>query len=265
MILVLGGTQEAREISVLLASEGYKVLVTVASGYGAGMMPKEAGAEVLVGRLDGPDLEHLITKRGIKMIVDVTHPYARDITETAWEIAKKTEAPYIRYERPAVSEVSESGTIYRVKTYQEAAKLTMSLGNTIFLAIGSKNIQPFVQEGRRLNKRVVVRVLPDATVLEQCYALGIRAQDILALQGPFSIELNLAMLRHYAAEVLVTKDSGSVGGTDTKIEAAARLGVPVVMVDRPIYQEIPVTGDVTSIIQQAKQVFKPDSQNSIEI
>ena len=58
-------------------------------------------------------------------------------------------------------------------------------------------------------------------------------KEIVALQGPFSEELNIALYRQYGAEVVVTKNSGEIGGTDTKLTAARKLGLPVVMIDRP--------------------------------
>ena len=58
-------------------------------------------------------------------------------------------------------------------------------------------------------------------------------KEIVALQGPFSEELNIALYRQYGADVVVTKNSGEIGGTDTKLTAARKLGLPVVMIDRP--------------------------------
>ena len=64
-------------------------------------------------------------------------------------------------------------------------------------------------------------------------SLGLTPKNIIALQGPFSTELNIALYKQYRADVIVTKNSGEIGGTDTKLEAAMALGLPVVMVDRP--------------------------------
>ncbi|PKM81080.1 MAG: precorrin-6A reductase [Firmicutes bacterium HGW-Firmicutes-14] len=267
MILVLGGTLEGREIANDLAARGYSVLLTVVSGYGVEMVPREAPFEVLAGELDAGALERLITEKSIKLIVDATHPYAARITEIAWETAGRKGIRYIRYDRPPVAGesagITESGgktecgsMAFRAGSYGEAAELAVTLGDTVFLTIGSRNLEPFVRAGKVSGKRIVARVLPDAKVLEQCSVLGFPPRDIIAVQGPFSMELNLAMLKEYGADVLVTKDSGSVGGTDKKLAAAARLGIPVVIVARPDYSGIPVTGKIREVLRQAGETDK---------
>lgn len=254
MILVLGGTLEGREITGLLAGRGARVLTTVASGYGAEMLSPHIPAEVLVGQLDAGALDRLVTEREVKLIIDATHPYAREITGTAWAVAKRKGIPYIRYERPPADPAVNNDRIYRVIDYNEAAAMAARLGETIFLTIGSRNLAPFIRVGREQAKRIVARVLPDAAVLAECTAMGLAPADIIAVQGPFSEAMNLAMFREYKAAVLVTKDSGKTGGTDTKLAAAASLGLPVVIVARPVYPDLPVLDRIADIISQAQSM-----------
>jgi len=253
MILILGGTLEGREIAGVLAAEGFKVLATVVSGYGAEVIPQDLPVEVLVGQLDSVELERLAAEKGIKLIIDATHPYARVITDTAWEVSRKRNIPYIRFERPPVTEEIRGDAVFRAAGYEEAAGLAVSKGNTVFLTIGSRNLEPFIRAGRASRKRIIARVLPDAGVLQQCAAMQIPPKDIVAVQGPFSVEMNQAMFREYGAEVLVTKDSGRTGGTDTKIAAALSLKMPVIIVARPDYGEIPVTGRMEIILENARK------------
>lgn len=255
MILILGGTREGREIASSLAARGFGVLVTVVSGYGAEMIPIDVSIEVLVLELDGGKLEQIIDDRNIRLIIDATHPYARVITGIAFKSAGNKGIPFIRYERPPALTETGTGTVYRAETYDEAAELAVSLGDTIFLTVGSKNLKPFIEAGRRVNKRIVARVLPDVKVMEQCQYFGMPSNDIIAVQGPFSLEMNLTMFREYNAGVLVTKDSGEIGGTDTKLAAAASLGIPAVIIARPDYQGIPTTADIQDIFRQAEGSF----------
>ena len=92
---------------------------------------------------------------------------------------------------------------------------------------------------------MTVRVLPTAEVLAQCEALGLTPKQIVAMQGAFSTELNVALFKHACAEVIVTKNSGQIGGADTKLAAAKLLGLPVVMINRPklAYPNIAATFD----------------------
>lgn len=251
MILVLGGTREGREIAAALAGENHEVIITVVSGYGAEMIPAGSRIEVLVGRLDADELKGLISGRDISLIVDATHPYASVITETAWNTAKLSGIPYIRYERPAALIDHGGSLLHRVESYQKAAELAVSLGDTIFLTIGSKNLAPFIKMARENARRVVARVLPDPQVLTECLAAGLGSPNIVAVQGPFSYEMNLAMFSEYKAGVLVTKDSGHTGGTDTKVKAAAQLGIPVIVIERPGVRGMPVTDSITAILERA--------------
>ena len=65
------------------------------------------------------------------------------------------------------------------------------------------------------------------------------------MQGKFSVELNVELFKHANAEVIVTKNSGIIGGADTKLEAAQILNLPVVMIDRPkiFYPNLATTFD----------------------
>ncbi len=234
MILLLGGTREAGDIARHLKEAGKKFLVTVVSDYGAELL-KEQGVDVMCGELDQPRLEQVIDEQAIRAVIDATHPYADKITQLAIEAAKHKGVAYYRYQRPPA--VVEGPMITRAATYEEAALLAASKagenGGTMFLTIGSRRLQPFLRQGRQQGVRVVARVLPDAKVLDEVVSYGLSAKDVVAIQGPFSLELNKAMYLHYNAAVVVTKDAGLVGGTDTKLAAAAELQIPVVVVSRP--------------------------------
>ena len=76
-------------------------------------------------------------------------------------------------------------------------------------------------------------MLPTSNVIKMCEDLGMKAKYILALQGPFSYEMNLAMIHDYHADVMVTKNSGLIGGSDTKLKAAMDAGISVIVIDKP--------------------------------
>ena len=69
--------------------------------------------------------------------------------------------------------------------------------------------------------------------MAQCRSLGFEGRHIIAMQGPFSEEMNLAQLREYGCAYLVTKDGGAAGGFSEKIKAAHRAGAAAVVIDRP--------------------------------
>ena len=84
--------------------------------------------------------------------------------------------------------------------------------------VGTGPLAPAVRElhafasVRDFASRAYARVLPMEDSLRACREAGLPPAHILAMQGPFSRELNAAMLRSIGAAYLVTKASGSAGG-----------------------------------------------------
>ncbi|SDF07817.1 precorrin-6A reductase [Sporolituus thermophilus] len=231
MILVLAGTQDGRELAALLERAGFPVLVSVVSGYGRDLA-RQTGLLVHTGPLDRDGLYNLIRTRAVKLVVDASHPYAAAASENAIAACQRAGVRYLRYERPGTP-LPRYEKLYVADNAAAAARLSAELGRTIFLTVGSRALTVFKQETLLLSHRLVARVLPDPAVVAECLRLGFRPRDIIAMQGPFSHELNVAMFRACNAEVVVTKNSGAIGGTDTKFSAAMELGLSLVVIDRP--------------------------------
>ncbi|GMA48762.1 hypothetical protein GCM10025857_01190 [Alicyclobacillus contaminans] len=83
------------------------------------------------------------------------------------------------------------------------------------------------------NLRLVIRLLPRVDNLQMCAELGIPQENIVAMQGPFSYELNRALYAHFRTTLMITKDSGEPGAVDEKVQAALDAGVEVVVIRRP--------------------------------
>ena len=97
----------------------------------------------------------------------------------------------------------------------------------------SRNLSKFTSAECLRDCRLIARVLPTAEVIGLCEDLGLAPDQIVALQGPFSAALNRELFLRYEAEVIITKNSGTLGGTDTKVQAAAELDLPLIVIDRP--------------------------------
>ncbi|MFZ3171450.1 MAG: precorrin-6A reductase [Carboxydocellales bacterium] len=232
MILLLGGTGDSRDLAVFLIAGGQEIMLTTVTGYGAQLAEQTGVHLVLSGALSPAQLRALISKHQIKAIVDATHPYAEAISHNAIAIAGECSLSYCRYERQNTA-IEEEPLLYRVNSLEEAAKKASELGDNILLTIGSKGLEKFLQSPDIQGKRVIARVLPDREVIGKCLELGLTAKEIIAMQGPFSRELNQAIYRQTATTVVVTKDGGTTGGTDTKLNAAIEMGIPVVLILRP--------------------------------
>ncbi|MFZ5632395.1 MAG: precorrin-6A reductase [Bacillota bacterium] len=243
MILVIGGTSEGREIARELAARGALVLVSTATGYGSNLAAGD-GVPVVQGRLNREELTDLLIARSVKVLVDASHPFAAEVSANATRACELTGVKYIRFARP-FEEMPDSPLVETAESYRDAARRACGLGCSIFLTTGSKTARIFYDLARQAGKRVVIRIIPDPETIRNLLDMGFSPADVVAMHGPFSEEMNVAVLRHYRADVLVTKESGRAGGLGEKISAAARLGIPVIIVKRP--PEPP--GAVTSTAQ----------------
>ena len=86
-------------------------------------------------------------------------------------------------------------------------------------------------------ERLFARVLSIPSVISSCAELGIEGKHLIGMQGPFSTEINEAMLRQFQCSYLVTKDTGLAGGFPEKMEACQRCGVTPVIIGRPLQEE----------------------------
>ena len=231
MIFVAAGTQDGRELAGTLLQAGYDVTASVVSSYGEKLLKQYPRLIINDKPLDEEALEDYIRQHGVRLFVDASHPYAANVSENAMRACRAANIPYIRYERASVP--VDYDKAYPVESYEEAASTAARLGTTVFLTTGSRNLKAFVFSDALKGHTIIARILPTAGVLKECEELGLTPKQIVALQGPFSEELNIALYRQYGADVVVTKNSGEIGGTDTKITAAKKLGLPVVMIDRP--------------------------------
>lgn len=229
MIVVLSGTGDGRWLTGELNKLGYRVLVAAPSGYSA-----EFTAENGVVRMEEAlpaDTDDWLRRINAQVLVDCRHPFARDNGAELARDCEKLGIPYLALGREE-TRVEPGELVFPVYSMQEAAEKAAGLGKTIFLTTGSHDLEHFTKLQEQQGIRLVVRVLPEHRVIKKCQDMNIKPKDIVAMQGPFSKQINKALFKMYRASVVVTKDSGQAGGTDTKIEAALSLKIPVVLVKR---------------------------------
>lgn len=234
MILILGGTSDSRELIKKLSEQKNKFIICTVTDYGGDLANDSAGvAEILKGRLEEGDLVKLIISKKIRILIDATHPFADIASANARNACLQTGIQYLRFERPSLV-LPKQPLIHPVGDYDQAAIKAAELAErTIFVTTGTKTLPIFTRAAYKVDKRVVARILPNSNGLKLCHDLGIYPSETIAIQGPFSTAMNKLLLTEFKADVLVTKESGIVGGTDTKIEAALELSVPVVVINRP--------------------------------
>lgn len=231
MILVLSGTEDGKEIVKRLHERGDKLITSVATEYGKAIFERMQLGEICIhGRLDKVNLIKLIEDEDINILVDATHPYAINVSINAIEACKEKSIKYIRFQRNA-STLPKSHLIHHVDDVNEAINKCNVLSNRIMLTTGFNNLKEFIKLNE--TKEIVVRVLPIAEHIRKCVEMGIHPSNIVAMQGPFSVELNKSLFNHFKIDTIITKESGKEGGVIEKVQAAIDCGINVVLIKRP--------------------------------
>ncbi len=224
-VVVFAGTTEGRLLSYRLADLGAEVLVCVATEYGREEQGEHPGVTVRAGRLEAEAMAALL--QGTAAAVDATHPYAAQASVNIRKAAKRAGVPYLRLLRK--ESPLPAGSV-QVQSAEEAAAYLQGREGSVLLTCGAKELAAFAPLEK---ERLYPRVLPSVESLEACLAAGIPKRNIIAMQGPFSVELNLALLRQFSVRFLVTKDGGAAGGFPEKAEAARKAGAQLVVIARP--------------------------------
>ncbi|MBR3556504.1 MAG: precorrin-6A reductase [Oscillospiraceae bacterium] len=228
---IFAGTTEGRELAEFLSGQGDKASVTacVATEYGETLLTPAPGLRVLAGRLNEEQMVSLLKENDFDLVLDATHPYADVVTENVAAACRASGREYLRVLRED-SAVPE-GTVFLPDTASAVAWLSEHEGN-ILLTTGSKTLGEYTGI-RDFAKRVWARVLPMGSSLVSCEAAGLPPAHIIAMQGPFTQELNIATLKAIGADYLVTKDSGGTGGFREKAAAATAAGAKLIVLGRP--------------------------------
>lgn len=231
--IIFGGTTEGRKMAIDCAGNGDDVLVCVASEAGRRELPE--GLACRVGRMDADEMARLVRSFGAEEIVDATHPFAEAVTQNIRACADQTGVPLRRIHRASDAHSDFSSEVTWAENAADAARILKGEKGNIFLATGSNTLKVYADALGC--ERLYVRVLPNARSIEKCEAAGMPSRHIVAMQGPFSPELNAALYRQWEINHLVTKDSGDVGGVREKVLPALSMGIHVIMIRRPLQED----------------------------
>lgn len=243
---IIGGTKDSRDFINILAEKNADlrdIIVTTASEYGKKLVENE-NIKVKSGRMDIDEIKNFVIENGIKRIFDLSHPYAIEISKNAMEIAQKTGIKYFRFERENL-EYKDSISFYDI---DEMIIFLEKIDENILVTLGSNNADKF--KNMKNLENIYFRVLPVSESIEKMETAGIKAKNIIGLQGPFSKEFNKAMYQNFNIKYVVTKESGKIGGEPEKIEAAYETGVIPVVLKRPEIKYLWVTSDISEIVEK---------------
>jgi len=234
-LLLIAGTSEARQLADQLVARGDQVLAAVATGVGEQLLTNPA-LTVLTGRKGRDEWQRLLIQTTPDYLVDASHPFAQSVSTNAMAAAEAVGVPYLRLERPDLA-APQRERVHWVADYRQAAcladQLSQAKGGRVLLTVGSNQLAVFVEEISPAAQRLFARVLPTSEVLQKCEQLGLGVSNLLAAKGPFSLGMNLETIRLAEATVMVSKESGDLGGVEEKIGACGEAGIDLVLIARP--------------------------------
>jgi precorrin-6A/cobalt-precorrin-6A reductase len=220
MILVLGGTAEARALATALHEAGVTVTTSLA---GRVMRPRLPPGEVRIGGFGGPAaLATWLRAHGITAVIDATHPFAQRISASAARACPAAGVPLLRLQRPGWSQRAGDRWTW-VDDLDAAAAEIPQLGERVFLTTGRQGLSAFAG-------------IETAWFLVRCVQAPdppLPARHALILdRGPYTLGGELELIDSHRIDLLVTKDSGGPH-TEAKLDAARERELPVIVVQRP--------------------------------
>ncbi len=227
-ILIFAGTTEGRKLSECLAASGIAHTVCVATEYGEIVLKEHPLMSVHRGRMAPEEIRAFIQNGCFEAVVDATHPYADVITKNIKLAMQGMHIPYLRLKREMNVRGTDESVIY-FDTNEECAKALEGIKGNILLTTGSKELSKYCIS-EEVKSRLFVRVLPGMESLSLCMEQGIKGKQIIAMQGPFTAEMNEAMIHQFGISCLVTKQSGMSGGYAEKLKAAKKAEIPVFVI-----------------------------------
>lgn len=241
MIWIIGGTTEST-ILISKIKGRLKYIISVATYSGSEVIDDE-DENVVVSRMNYDAMLQFIKIHNIETVIDMSHPYAIEVSENARFACHKLNIKYLRFAR----EKTEFKNVIYVNSISECTDFLKTVKGHVLFTTGIKNIKDFESIKDKEKHRFIYRVLPTIFSIQECVNNNIKMKDIIGMLGPFSMELNISLFKEYKADYVVMKDSGSAGGTPEKIEACFNYGITPIVIGREFENGI---NDIDKLLEE---------------
>lgn len=225
-VLLLAGTSEAAEIAAGLVAADVSFVASIA---GESRAPRPEAVPLRVGGFGGADgFRDFLAQHGVTAVIDATHPYATRITDRSAAICAALGLPYLQVLRAPW--VAGDGDDWTEIAREEDAAALIPQGAVVFLGTGSKTLHRFVGlEGCR----VICRQIDPPTA-----PFPFEGGEFLIGRPPFPVAREVSLFSQLGIEWIIVKNAGG-DASATKLDAARRLGIPVLMIARPERPDVP--------------------------
>lgn len=257
-IFLMGGTKESINlIKYIKRTFDSYILTTTTTEYGAKLALDGGSDETIAKPLLKDEIISILKDSDFNIFIDATHPYASHVTRTAMETSKICKIPYIRFERPTLNfENIDNKNIYHVNSFEDAGKLIekkWSKLNILHLAGSNtmKDVLKYVSP-----KYFYPRVLNVKSSVKKCEELNIPKNHVVLMNSVSTEEENKKLIDETNAKVIITKESGETGGVLSKINAANKKNIAIIMVDRPKIKNLDKEIVVSNLEDLGKEILK---------
>jgi len=260
-ILLLGGTKDSINI-IEHVKENYDafILTTTTTEYGAKLAIEGGSDDTIARPLLKDEIIEIIKDGNFDILIDATHPFAAHITQTSASIASELKIPYIRFERPTTNlENIDTSHMHYADSFDEAGKLIadeFNEGNVLHFA-GANTMEDVLKHVPA--ERFYPRILKVEKSLEKCEKLAINPDHIIPMTGAATKQENIDLIEKYDASVMITKESGEIGGVIEKIQAANEKDIAIIMIRRPKIEMLnkdDIVNDLKELDSKIKSFFK---------
>ncbi|MGK7956831.1 MAG: cobalt-precorrin-6A reductase [Crocosphaera sp.] len=248
---LIGGTGDSVSIVKMIKDHSFPCVVTVTTSTAAKLYPTNLLINLKIGKLDTVGIQQLCQQETIKGIIDVSHPFAVNISQKVMEVAKGEKIPYLRYERPSLA--NHSYSIY-LDNFEQLMIGNYLKNRRVLLTIGCNNLSYF--QSWHQQATLYARILPKLNSLKMALNAGFPESQIIALRPPISLELERILWQQWNIDLVVTKASGKQGGEDIKIKVAQELNIPLIVIKRPSLNYPQQTEQLSDIIEFCYQCFQ---------
>ncbi|MBW4664006.1 MAG: cobalt-precorrin-6A reductase [Chroococcus sp. CMT-3BRIN-NPC107] len=239
---LIGGTTESAAIAATISCN-VSCLVSVTTASARGLYPQTPNIQVWVGRINSQELEDFLCQQKIMAVLDASHPYAVEISQSVISATQKLQIPYLRYERPVINDSSA----INLDSFETLLFGDYLHSHRVLLTVGYR-VLPLFQSWQE-KATLFARILPSINSLETALNSGFTSDRLICLRPPISVALERSLWQQWQISLVVSKASGTAGGEDVKRLVAQQLNIPLILINRPTVVYPQQTSDLATALE----------------